>query len=199
MDKKDAFKERERAAEEAYFRAKDAKLVDKLRARATMGELAAALKEKLQVDDPRLLGEIAELGVAPETGAALLLAPLVQVAWAEGTVTDRERKAVLEVASSRGIEDGSPAHAKLLEWLDQRPPDRLFDAAMAAIKAGLSVLSPTERLERVQRYVNACNRVAHTSGGVMELLGMGGTISGQEAEVLEAITAKLRAGPSAGA
>ncbi len=193
MDKKDVFKERERAFEEAYFRAKDAKLVEKLRVRATLGEVAAALKEKLQVDDPALLGEIAGLGLTPDTGAALLLAPLVQVAWAEGSVTARERQTVLSLATSRGIKAGSPAHAKLAEWLEHRPPDRLFDLALSAIKAGLSVLTPAEREDRLRRIVDACNRVAQASGGLLELLGMGGSVSGQEAALLEAITTKLRA------
>ncbi len=194
MEKKDVFKEREQAFEEAYFRAKDAKLVEKLRERATLGDVAAALKEKLQVDDPELLQEIAGLGITPGTGAALLLAPLVQVAWAEGRVTERERQTVIGLASSRGIQAGSPAHAKLLEWLKERPPDRLFDVAIAAIKAGLSVLTPAEREDRLRRIVDACNRVAQASGGLLEVLGMGGTNSGQEAELLDAIAGKLRAG-----
>jgi uncharacterized protein YqgV (UPF0045/DUF77 family) len=71
----------------------------------------------------------------------------------------------------------------------------VFDLALAAIKAGLSVLPPAERAERVRRYVDACNRVAQASGGILELLCMGGTVSGREAELLEAITEKLRAGP----
>lgn len=195
MDKKDVFKERERAAEEAYFRAQDAKLVEKLRAQSTLGELAAALGEKLRVDDPELLQEIIDLGVTVGTGAALLLGPLVQVAWAEGKVTDRERKVVLDLAAARGIEPGSPAHAKLVEWLQTRPPDRLFDVSFAAIKAGLSVLPLPERAERMRRIVDACNQVALASGGLSELLGMGGSISGLESKILDTINERLRSNP----
>ena len=50
------------------------------------------LAVKLQIDDPALLRRIMALGVTLDTGAAFLLAPLVQVAWAEGGVTDRERE-----------------------------------------------------------------------------------------------------------
>ena len=94
---------------------------------------------------------------------------------------------------------GSVAYAELAEWLETRPPDRLFEAALSVIKAGLSVLSPEERAERMRRLLDDCNRVAHASGGLLELLGMGGNVSGHEAEILEAITGKLRAKPNAGA
>ncbi len=175
------------------FPRQDAKLLEKLRAQAKLGDLATALKEKLQVDDTELLEEIGNLGVTSETGAALLLAPLVQVAWVDGVVTDREREAVLELAASRGVPPGSPAHAKLVEWLDQRPPDRLFDVALTTIKVGLSVLPPAERREREQRVENACRHVAVASGGLAGLFGMGGEINKLEAKLLETITERLRA------
>ena len=91
------------------------------------------------------------LGVTVETGPAFLLAPLVQVAWAEGAVTDGERATVLRLAKERGIEPTSPAYAQLDAWLSQRPVDALFDAAIEAIKSGLSVLTPEERADRIRR------------------------------------------------
>ncbi len=194
MVQKDAFKERERSLEERYFHKKDAELRKKLHDQATLGELAVALGEKLEVDDPELLKRIGDLGVTLETGGAFLLAPLVQVAWAEGSVTANEREAVLKAAQVRGIEPGTPAHQQLEQWLQRRPPDELFDSALAAIKAGLSVLDPQEQAERMGRLVAACRQVASASGGVPEWFGMGGSISGREAQMLEEIVGRLRAG-----
>jgi hypothetical protein len=191
MDK-DIFKERERSLEEQYFRKHEAKLIEKLRERGRIEEIAEALAVKLQVDDPELLRRIMALGVTLDTGPAFLLAPLVQVAWAEGKVTDREREAVLRLAGERGIEATSPAHDQLVEWLRARPADELFDTAVAAIKVGLSVLTPEERADRVRRIVEACQQVAAASGGLSRLLGLGAGVSSEEESLLDTIAATLR-------
>jgi hypothetical protein len=192
MDK-DIFKERQRSLEEEYVRKHEAKLVEKLRERGRLEEIAEALAVKLQFDDPELLRRIMALGVTLETGAAFLLAPLVQIAWAGGRVTDPEREAVLRVAGERGLEKTSPAYAQLLEWLRARPADELFDTAVEAIKAGLAVLPPGERTDRARRIIEACREVAAASGGLSRLLGLGTGVSSEEESMLDTIAATLRA------
>jgi hypothetical protein len=191
MDR-DSFKERERAQEEGYFRAQDAKLIDKLREDARLEEIVLALAEQLQVENPELLRRVIALGVTLDTGPAFLLAPLVQVAWAEGKITDRERDTVLRLAATRGVEAGSPAQAQLLKWLQERPSDNLFDTAMEVIRGGLALLPPEEREQRLKRIVQACQEVAEASGGLAKVLGLGSGVSDQEEALLEAITARLR-------
>jgi hypothetical protein len=193
MMDKDIFKERERSLEEGYFRQHEAKLIEKLRERAKVDEIVEALAVKLQTDDPALLRRIMALGVTLDTGAAFLLAPLVQVAWAEGAVTDREREKVLRIATERGIDMSSPAYTQLQEWLRTRPADAVFDTAIETIKTGLSVLTPAERADRVKRIVNTCREVASTSGGLGRLLGLGTGVSSEEESILDAMAATLRA------
>lgn len=131
------FKDRERGFEADHFLKQDAKLLAKLRERAALSEVAQALAEKLKVDNAELLRHIVELGITRDTGAAVLLAPLV--AWAEGQVTEAERNMVLSLAASRGIAPGSPAYAQLEAWLKKRPSDELFATALEAMKDGLAV------------------------------------------------------------
>jgi hypothetical protein len=190
---KDIFKDREHGEEAVYFRKHDEKLLQKIREQAALEEVAQALAEKLRVDDRDLLNRVLDLGLTQDTGAAILLAPLVQVAWAEGSVSRREREVVFETAASRGIAAGSAAHAQLEAWLARRPSDALFETALAVMKAGLAVLPDGEREERVRQIVDACKRVAEaTGGGLARLLGMNTGIVGQEAAALDAIGAKLR-------
>ncbi len=192
----DIFKERERGFEADYFRKQDASLLAKMRERAALQEVAQALAEKLRVDDAELLKRVFDLGLDRDTGPAILLAPLLQVAWAEGTVSERERAVVFEVAASRGVEAGTPAHAQLDAWLKQRPSDALFETALEVMKVAASVLPPEEREERIRGVVDACKRVAEASGGgLAKLLGMGSAVSSDEASVLEAITTQLRSAP----
>jgi tellurite resistance protein len=189
----DILKAKERGDEAQFFRRWDEELIKKLRERAHLEELSKALAEKLQVDDPGLLQRIVALGVTTDTGPAFLLAPLVQIAWAEGKVSAEEREVIHAIARERGIADGSPAHAKLLEWLRTRPADELFEVSEASIRTGISVLPPAERDARIKEMVAACRRVAAASGGskLSRLLGLSSAVSEQEAAVLAAITAKL--------
>jgi len=197
MEKRDAFKERQRGLETEYFHKQDLQLIEELRKRGHLDEIARALAEKLQVDDPELLRRLRDLGVTADTGPAILLAPLVQVAWAEGKVSQAERRTILAIVAAGGIEAGSPAHALLSKWLEHQPPNELFEAALAVIKAGLSVLPPAEREERLGRIIETCTRVARASGGLGWLLGAESNVSSNEARLLGAITARLRAaGPS---
>ncbi|HSE02995.1 MAG TPA: hypothetical protein VLK35_02480 [Methylomirabilota bacterium] len=190
---KDIFKERERSLEEEYFRKHEAKLLEKLRERAKLEEIGEALAVKLQIDDPALLKRIMDLGVTLDTGPAFLLAPLVQVAWGEGAVTDREREKVLRIATDRGVATSSPAYAQLQAWLRKRPADAIFETAIEAIKTGLSVLTPAERAERIKRIVDGCREVASASGGLGRMLGLGTGVSSEEESILDAMAAKLRA------
>jgi hypothetical protein len=188
---KDIFKEREKGLEEEFFRKSDAKLIEKMREKAQLDEVAAELAKVLQVENPELVRRVIDLGIPRGTGAAFLLAPLVQVAWAEGKVTDRERETVLRLAAHRGVEKGSPSEAQLLGWLDRRPSETLFATALEAIRAGLSHLGPDEREERIEAYGRACREVSEASGGLAKALGGSGT-SSEEKSVLNSVVTALR-------
>ncbi len=187
----DKLRQKARAEEDQFFRKHDAELLAKLRQRAKLADLTHALAEKLRIDDPGLLARITALGVTLDTGPAFLLAPLVQIAWAEGFVTHKEKREVLSIAEQRGIAQGSVCYALLEEWLDKRPSDAFFAAAVEAIKTGLAVLPEAERRKRVEQIVTLCQRVAATSGGLARALGLSGGIEVAEQAVLDAIAERL--------
>src|SRR6185369_8858945 len=191
---KDVWKDRERGEEAEHFRREDAKLIEKMRARARVGEIAEALAAKLRIDDAELLRRVRDLGLDQETGATILLAPLVQVAWAGGSVTGAERRKVLDLAAARGVMHGTPVYDKLIQWLDDRPSDELFETATEVMRLGFAVLPEQERDERIKELVAACRQVAEASGGGLAwLLGMGDAVAPDESRVLDEITTKLRA------
>jgi hypothetical protein len=188
---KDLFHDRERAEEEAYFRQKDAKLIAALRQKAQFSEIAHALSEKLHADEPLLLERIKKLGVTLDTGAAFVLAPLVEVAWADGGISHAEREAILHIAERRGVVEGSADHRRLLEWLAKRPPDEVFRAAVEAIRVGISVLPPGEREQRIEVMIKACEDVAQAAGSLVELFQLE-HITAAEGGVIAAIRERLR-------
>ena len=58
---RDIFKDRERGFEEEFFLKQDARLIEKIRERAKLEEIAHALADKLQVDNPELLRRVIDL------------------------------------------------------------------------------------------------------------------------------------------
>jgi len=190
MDR-DLFKEREQAAENAYFRSHDARLIERLRKEASLDEVATALRDKLQLDNPDLLLRVRETGLTPERAPALLFALLVKVAWADDTVTKLERDAVLRHA--RRFKADDEVCGQLSDWLNVRPSEEVFDVALEVIKFGLAVLTRPEQQERIGRLIDACTEVAAASGkGLAPLLGLGTTISRTEASMLDSLNRALR-------
>ena len=186
--------DREKAMEADYFRNENERLLEKLRQGAKLDDIAKALADKLRVDNQELLGRVRALGVTPEAAPALFLTPLVQVAWAEGSVGNAERDAVLRLARQRDVQEDSPAYAQLVDWLKVRPSDELFDVGLELIRYGFAVLPPNEREERIVRLIDACHEVAAASGTELaRLLGLGDGVSRVEAHMLDDFSARLRA------
>ena len=185
--------DREKAMEADYFRKENEKLLEKLRQGAKLDDIAKALADKLQLDNQELLARVRELGVTLETAPALFLTPLVQVAWAEGSVGNREREAVLRLARQRDVQEDSPAYAQIVDWLKVRPSDALFDTGLEVIRYGFSVLPTKEQEERIERLIDACHEVAAASGTELaRLLGLGDGVSRVEAHMLDEFNARLR-------
>ena len=126
---------RKRAQEDEYFQKKDRELIEQIRQRAKVQQELRELGEQVGVTDEGLIHELAELGFTPETVKLLPLIPVLEMAWAEGGVTDAERKMVVDVARGRGIEAGSTADLQLADWLDRRPEDSVFRRAGSLIRA----------------------------------------------------------------
>ena len=188
---KNIFRDRERGEEQAYFRQQDAKLIGKLRQKAELKQIAHALAEKLHADEPALLERIRKLGVTLDTGSAFILAPLVEVAWVDGDVSNAERDTILHIAKQRGVATGSSDYCQLLVWLDHRPSDEVFRTALEAIRIGLSVLPREEAQQRIATIIKACEDVARAAGWVTELLELD-DISSVESDVIAAIRQHLR-------
>src|SRR3954454_19321394 len=113
--------DREKAMEANYFRQQDARLLESLRNANKFDAMAEALRDGLQVDNPELLERVRAQGVDADSAAAFLLLPLVEVAWAEGSVSKKEQDTVVRIAHERGVAEGSPGEGRLLEWLRERP------------------------------------------------------------------------------
>lgn len=138
------------------------------------------------VSDPEL--EVLEaLHFTPDTVSLLPLVPVIRVAWADGEVTDAERTALLDLARTRGIEDGSAADAKLKEWLAHRPEEAIFASAGRLISVMLS--GPNAINLSADDLVKYCEIIASASGGILGIH----RISSEERALLTSIASELKA------
>ena len=103
------------------------------------------------------------------SGTLLLVAPLVQVAWADGHVTDGERLSVLEVAASGLIDVGGTAYDELLELLWHRPSQEFFARGLEAVRSAIDALPFREAFSMEHALIVACTRIAATSRSAIGL------------------------------
>lgn len=189
MSDRDAFADRGRALEEEYFRKKDRELVEKMRQAAASDEARRELTRSTGLSDPALLAELEELGFTPGTLSLLPLMPVLQVAWAEGGITRAERDAIVTLARTRGIGEGSEADRQLTGWLVTRP-DSTFNRANRLIAAMLASSGGQTPLVSAEDLVRQCEGIAGASGGLFGI----GRVSAEERALLAQIAAMV-AGP----
>ena len=190
MTDKDAFAERGRTLEEDYFRRKEKEVIEKMRRKAEADAERKRLGEQAGVADEDVLSDLQELGYTPETVMLLHLVPLIQTAWAEGGVTQKERDLVVKAARTRGIVAGSAADEQLNRWLAQRPSDDLFEKTLRAIRTILQAQSPEARTASERDLLALATAIASASGGIVGFKA----VSDEERQILAHIHEELEKG-----
>ncbi len=177
-----ALSARARILENEFFAKRDQAKIAALRAEIEARAKRHGLAEVSGIPDESVMNQLLEVGVTAQTLAALSLVPLVLVAWADGKLDDKERKAVLEAAASRGLEPGHPAHELLSTWLCAAPEPALrttWHDYVAAFRDHL----PAETVQTLRAWVlDRATDVATATGGI---LGLGKKISSEEQAVLD--------------
>ena len=124
-------------------------------------------------------------GYPAEAFALLDLIPLVDVAWADGSVSIREQDVILEAALRRGFMYDGPAYRQFVAWLAVEPPDALVRASLRALAAAVLRLPSAVQQDGFRRQLfDGCQRVAEVAGGIYPI---GGPVSRAERRVLASI------------
>jgi hypothetical protein len=184
----ESMKNRGRGLEDEYFRRQEQELIEKLRKRGEEAAKRRELSERTGVADEEVLGDLRALGYTPDTVALLHLVPLVQIAWAEGNVSERERELIVKAARSHGVAAGSDADRQLTAWLDTQPSSDFFQKNLRAIRVMLEAQSPETREASQRDLLTYCTSIASASGGIMGF----GKVSDDERKLLEQISTELQ-------
>lgn len=176
--------ERRAALEEEFFARQNEQLKRALREQESHDSRRDSLAEASGVDDAGVLEHLLALDISAETFAALRLVPLVETAWADGRVDDKEREAILAAARRvTKLKQRGPAHQLLESWLTERPSPRLVEAWTEYVTALCATLDEQAREQLRTEIMGAARGVAEAAGGI---LGVHGTSKAEQAK-LEAL------------
>lgn len=187
MSDKNSLSERERGLETEYFRKKERDLIERMRRRTALAEDREQMAEATGVADYEALEALQELGYTAATIRLMPIVPLVQVAWAEGGVTEKERKLLLEIAEARGIETETPAHDQLIGWLEREPPQEFYENTLRGLRILLQAIPDDLREAGRESLVEYCTQIAEVSGGILGF----GRISKDERDLIARIAAEI--------
>ena len=138
--------------------------------------------------DAELLGTLNSLGLDETSYRALILLPVVQVAWADGSVTPKEHKRILRAVDEE-FHLKPEARQALNGWLAYKPSDAFFDVgtrALAVLALRIKGMSLIE--ENVNRWKTLANEVAKVDGGILGMFG----ISAEERTAMARMESKLQ-------
>jgi hypothetical protein len=158
-----------RALEEAFFARENARLLERLREKAAREKRREELRRVIRNADDALLDHLSELGVGPETALAVVLVPLAVVAWADGSIDARERRAIVTAAEERGFAPGSTGHALIESWLETKPGPELIETWRRYVRAIWGELSAGECDDLRRRVLGFARSVAESAGGFLGL------------------------------
>jgi hypothetical protein len=182
MAEKEFLGDRRRTQEEEYFLKRDRELIEKGRKQRDESDARAHMIERTGITDEHMLNELEALGYTAETVVLLDLVPLVKVAWAEGNVSDGERRRLMEVARGRSIDEDSLADRQLASWLALRPGDDFLKRSLRVIATMLQARPSAERQTDAQLLLESSRSIALASGGV---LGFGKVSAAEEAALAD--------------
>ncbi len=169
---------------DAIFHEQDQKLLKAFHDRLAESDRRKQLAVICGIDDEALLDHLIELDLPPEVVAALAVVPLVTVAWADGSVQEKERNAILEGARKSGISADNGRYPILEHWLNKRPGPEILDAWKLYIAALCKQLNPDEIAELKRDLLNSAQMIAEAAGGI---LGITSKVSASEREVMTSL------------
>ncbi len=175
--------------EEAFFAQQNAELLNKVREADAQKLRRDALAAATGIVDETVLARLEQLKIGTGTLAALTLVPMVLVAWADGAISDEEKRAVLAGATEAGMAAGSPGLDLLEAWLRVRPLPALFQAWKDYVQALVGTMSPAERASLESSVLAQTRAVAAAAGGFLSLTS---PISAAETALLQELAQAFR-------
>ena len=176
------FEEKRKSLEEEFFHRESQRQLENLRQVRIKEQSREELSQASGIQNEVILDRLLELGITPQTVAALAVVPLVEVVWADGHLDEKEKQAFLQAAGQFGLSAGSVNYDLLESWLSKRPDRRLRQSWREYIQGLCEELKPEQREALKSDLLRRARDMAEASGGI---LGLGSKISKAEMDTLE--------------
>jgi len=171
---------RAKTLEDLFFLEEEKRLTENLRKMKALKETKEALSQVSGIRDETILQKLVDLDVKPQTVASLALIPLIEVAWADGSVDEKEKNVVLKGAAKYVFGESQIDHDLLETWLDRKPGPELLAAWAQYVSELCGRLSAGEREKMRSEILDDIVKVARSSGGFLGI----GAISKKEKEMI---------------
>ncbi|MCX6566964.1 MAG: hypothetical protein NTW38_11185 [Candidatus Aminicenantes bacterium] len=123
------------------------------------------LSEISGITDEAILRKLTELKIQVEVLATLSIIPLVEVAWANGKIDDKEREAILKAAESFGVFKGHVNRSLFEHWLQNHPPKGMIESWIFYMQGLCQLLSKNERRALKTDLLQRARKVAEAESG----------------------------------
>ena len=121
--------------------------------------------------------------MSDEDKSLLFLIPLVQMAWAHGAISPREKQVIFDAAREEGIDHRSSLNDTLDKWLVYQPSRQFYDECLELIKNTLQTMTVKEREQKRDKMFERCRTVA-ASAGDKSPMDLNHHVSGEEKDLL---------------
>lgn len=163
----DSLHQRGKALEDRFFVQKDKELLEKLRQQRLDQVTKEDISKATGITDEQLLERLVEMEINVQTLTALSVVPLVEIAWADGKMDDKERAAILSAADDAGIAKDAPGYRLLNEWLND-PPEPALLAVWKDYVAALAHTLDQAGYDQVRdNLISRARKVAEAAGGFL--------------------------------
>jgi len=174
--------------EESYFKQRELERHEALRRERELKALRQEEREgivQILSTTEDIANEALELGFDAETARVLPLVPMIEVAWADGTVSTAEESTVLDLAVQRGIERSTASYEFLQRLMAEQPSDLFFERVNRVIVA-MVASDPDSWMTKT--LPELALEVAEASGG---FFGLGDKVASEERELIEKLAEQL--------
>jgi tellurite resistance protein len=163
-------------------------MAEKYRAIQQMKETKQALAAVSGINDDLVLEKLIALDLRPETLASISLVPLIEIAWADGDVDQKEKDAILSAVSKFGWTADSLNYELLDQWLKNKPSESLLTAWKHYVDAVCHKMTNEEVAHFKKEIMAHVTVVAEAAGGFLGI----GKISAEEQNMITQLESAFR-------
>jgi hypothetical protein len=179
---------RRQTLEDMFFYEQDRRIIEQRAKLQQIKQTKANLARVSGIHDDALREKLIELDIGAETLTTLIGVPLIEVAWADGAMDDKERKKLFEYAEKAGLRQKGLDPKVMSVWLEKKPDPALFEAWKHYIQTLCKELGAHERKALEDEVMADARSIAVAAGGVLGFA----KISAEEKAMLKAIEEAFR-------